>query len=149
MGPRNGPGRHGTFAVTLFNSSAVFRWPLKQSALYTFLFWFWIVFSIALEDIFLVSWAQTDAFYFSSGIVAVSLALLWVLAHARENNVRTSTGLNIAVVALCPVAVPYYRFRHFGAKDGFWFLFRLFLALVGAMLTLEVLDLFVNCMNVV
>jgi hypothetical protein len=108
------------------------------------MFWFLLGLSLALESIFYVSWAQTSAFAYSSAIFLTVLALAWVLSHAKENNVQTPMALHVAVVALSFIAVPYYRFRYFGFKDGFRFLCWLVLALVGVIVALDGLDYFVN-----
>ena len=72
------------------------------------------------------------------------LALAWVLSHAKENKVQTPMPLNVAVVALAFIAVPYYRFRYFGLKDGFRFVGWLLLATVVVIAALTGLDFLVN-----
>ena len=117
---------------------------MRRSLLLALFFWFSLGLSLALEIIFYVSWAQTSAFAFSSAIFLTVLALSWVLSHAKENNVQTPLALNVAVVALAFIAVPYYRFRYFGLKEGLRFLCWLLLALVGVIVALDGLDYFVN-----
>lgn len=46
----------------------------------------------------------------------------WFLTDARERGMKPSTGLKISVVALSLVALPYYKFRYFGARAGFTFI---------------------------
>ncbi|MEM8684075.1 MAG: hypothetical protein AAGF72_11615 [Pseudomonadota bacterium] len=67
-------------------------------------------------------------------LIAVASALLmfgWYLADSNEHNIDRTIWLNIAVVAIGIIALPYYRFRYFGARRGAVFLGWAIAAFVG------------------
>ncbi len=60
-----------------------------------------------------------DPRYFTvTTLILVLIVFWWFLTDARLRNVKPSTGLKIAVVALSAIAIPYYRIRHTGWKNG-------------------------------
>lgn len=100
--------------------------------------------TLALEEIFYVSWARTQGFAISTTILVSIIALGWVLAHADENDIEPSRLLKIGVVAFAPFAVLYYRFRYFGAKSGFVYLAWLLSCFVALLAALAIVDFLVN-----
>ncbi len=117
---------------------------LKISLMLAIAFWSVLALTLAIEEIFFVSWARTSAFAISSTIFVAIIALGWVLAHADENGIALPRALKLAVVALPPVAVPYYRFRYFGARSGFIFLAWLLTCFVALLAVLTLTDYLVN-----
>lgn len=117
---------------------------MSRSLLVALTFWLLLAVSIALEEIFYFPWAQTSAFAISSTVVLTVVTLAWVLTHARENGKETSALLNIAVVAIAVIAVPYYRFRYYGAISGLKFVGWVVLASATVTLALIAMDFLVN-----
>ena len=70
---------------------------------------------------------NSSEYVFSTALILSILALGWVLADSHENSVNVPKILNVCVVVAAFLAVPYYRFRYFGAKAGF-----IFLGIIGA-----------------
>lgn len=77
---------------------------------------------VVIETLFFQPWMDSSEYVFLSALFVSVLALGWVLADSHENNIRVPTLLNIFVVIAAFLAVPYYRFRYFGARAGFIFL---------------------------
>ena len=70
-----------------------------------------------------------------TGLVLIGALVWWFSADARSLNVRPAWGLRLAVLVLPPLAVPYYRFRYAGFRNGLRFtalVVALFIALIAA-----------------
>ena len=106
--------------------------------------WVAVAFWVAFGIIMVLDVAYTPGFGESGLAFAQSLylALLmfgWYLADSNENEVPRSMGLNIAVILIGFIALPYYRFRYFGARRGFIFLATLIAAFIGTLILVSVL----------
>jgi hypothetical protein len=82
---------------------------------------------------------SSEYFFFTSLFLAV-LALGWVLADAKENALKTPLLLNICIVVATVLAVPFYRFKYFGAKAGFIFMGIIAVNFAGLFLVAYVLE---------
>ncbi len=89
---------------------------------------------IVVESLFFQRWMNSAEYFFATALFLSILALGWVLADAKENDLRVPTLLSICVVAAAFLAVPYYRFRYFGARAGFIFLVIVALGFAGIIL---------------
>lgn len=85
-------------------------------------FWLSFVAMIVIETLFFRPWMNSNEYVFSTALVLSILALGWVLADSHENSLNVPKMLTVCVVIAAFLAVPYYRFRYFGAKAGFIFL---------------------------
>ena len=72
---------------------------------------------------------DTTVFDYASMPVFLLLTFLWYRLDATERGYRRSSMLNIGIVGLTAVALPWYLFKSRGAKGGF-------LATGGALLML-------------
>ena len=95
---------------------------MKLSQLLAVAFWASFVAMIMFETLFSRPWMNTSEYIFLTALFLSVLALGWVLADAKENDLKVPLLLNICVVVAAFLAVPYYRFRYFGAKAGFIFI---------------------------
>ena len=64
-------------------------------------------------------------------IVGSFLLFLWYCADAHQRSFKRSPGLNIFVVALAGVGMPYYFFRSRGFKGGLLATILFFLAVLA------------------
>ena len=71
---------------------------------------------------------QSDIWFM---LVGVSLVFFWFRLDAEQLNYRRSFWLNVGVVALAIVALPYYFFRSRGLKRGALATLLFFLAAMG------------------
>jgi hypothetical protein len=103
---------------------------------------FWLCFAamIVFETLFFRPWMNSSEYIFSTALLLSILALGWVIADSREHGVETSKLLHLFVVIAAFLAVPYYRFRYFGARAGFIFLGILGLNFAGLFLLAYALD---------
>jgi len=85
---------------------------------------FWLCFAamIAFETLYFRPWMNSSEYFFLTAFLLSALALGWVLADARKHELDLPMTLNVAIVAAAFLAVPYYRFRYFGARKGIVFL---------------------------
>ena len=95
---------------------------MKSSLIVAIVFWVLIFISLLAEEVFLYSWTRTGAYHLSTSIVYALFLFGWFLADARERGHTPSLPLKIAVVAVGVLALPYYKFRFFGARAGFVFI---------------------------
>lgn len=95
---------------------------------------------IVVEGLFFRPWMNSSEYFFLTALFLSILALAWVWADAKENDLEVRTLLSICVVAAAFLAVPYYRFRHFGAKAGFKFLGIVAVGLAGIYLVAYILE---------
>lgn len=95
---------------------------MKLSQLLAVAFWVSFVTMIVFETLFPRSWMNSSEYIFLTALFLSVLALGWVLADAKENDLDVPLLLNVCVVVAAFLAVPYYRFRYFGAKAGFVFI---------------------------
>ena len=107
---------------------------LKQSQLIALMFWSSFAANLVIEVGLELPWAQSSGYAGLTTVLFAGLAFAWVLTHARENDVRVSAALKIAVILIAVIAVPYYKFRYFGAKSGMLFIGMLVLGLAVAVL---------------
>ena len=77
------------------------------------------------------------------GIVSVLFMFGWYIADSNENNIERNIWLNICVVAVGFAALPYYRFRYFGARRGAVFIGWVIAALVGTAIVATMISLLV------
>ena len=103
-------------------------------------FWASFVTMIVFETLFFQPWMNSSAYIFLSALFLSVLALGWVLADSTENEFEVPKLLNICVVLAVFLAVPYYRFRYFGAKAGFIFLGIVVLNVAGLITLASVLE---------
>jgi len=96
---------------------------IRSSRILAFLFWLIVFISLLVEDVFRFSWTTGGEYEAAAVLIYASSIFIWFLADARERGIDPSGGLKLAVVALAAIAVPYYKFRYFGTRDGFLFLF--------------------------
>jgi hypothetical protein len=68
-----------------------------------------------------LAWTQSSGFAGLTTLLFAGFAFGWVLTHSRENDIEVPGTLKIGVVLLAAVAVPYYKFKYFGAKSGLMF----------------------------
>ncbi len=107
---------------------------------------FWASFAamIAVETLFFRPWMNSSEYFFLTALFLTILALGWVLTHSKENDLEVPKLLSICVVVAPFLAVPYYRFRYFGAKAGFIFLGIIGGNFVGLLLVAYVLEYLSN-----
>ncbi len=65
------------------------------------------------------------------GVASILLMFGWFMADSNEHNIERNIWLNIGVVAIGFIALPYYRFRYFGARRGAVFIGWVIAAFVG------------------
>lgn len=94
---------------------------------------FWVALAVlTATDRYLGPTIAGDPRYFIvTTLILVSIVFWWFLADARLRNVKPSTGLKIAVVALSAIAIPYYRIRYTGWKNGIVFVVLVFLGIAS------------------
>lgn len=107
---------------------------IKISQRLALAFWAAFIAMILFEAVFFQPWMESSAYFFSTALFLSGLALGWVLADSNENNLNIPKLLGIFIVAAPFVAVPYYRFRYFGAKAGLKFLGIVLLNFIGVVL---------------
>ena len=107
---------------------------MKVSQRLAVAFWASFVAMIVFESLFFQRWMNSAEYFFATALLLSILALAWVLADSKENDLRVPALLSICVVAAAMLAVPYYRFRYFGAKAGFIFLGIVALSFAGLLL---------------
>ena len=95
---------------------------MKLSQRLAVAFWASFVAIIVFERVFSRPWMNSSEYIFLTALFLTLLALGWVLADSKESDLRVPMLLSICIVAIPFLAVPYYRFRYFGAKAGFIFL---------------------------
>lgn len=101
---------------------------MKVSRVLASVLWLMLLATILAEQVFSFGWAASDAYYLLT-VFAFTIAIFgWFLADAHERSFKPSLALKIAVAAVGTIAVPYYKFRYFGARAGFSFLGILLLA---------------------
>jgi hypothetical protein len=64
-------------------------------------------------------------------LITVALIFLWYRFDAAEAGYRRTPWLNVGVIAVALLALPYYLFRSRGAKRGFIAIGLLVLAFIG------------------
>jgi len=103
---------------------------------------FWASFAtmVIVETLFFQRWMTSSAYIFSTTIFFSILALGWVLSDSNENELEVPKFLNICIVVAAFLAVPYYRFRYFGAKAGFIFLGIVVVNAAGIILVASLLE---------
>ena len=94
---------------------------MKTSQQLALAFWASFVSMIVVETLFPRPWMNSSEYFLLTALLLSILALGWVLADSKENDLKVPLLLNICVVVAAFLAVPYYRFRYFGAKVGFIF----------------------------
>ena len=94
---------------------------MKLSQQLALAFWAALGSMIVVETLFPRPWMNTSEYLFLTGLFISILALGWVLADSKENDLEVSRLLKISVVVAAFLAAPYYRFRYFGAKAGLIF----------------------------
>jgi hypothetical protein len=92
--------------------------------------WLLLFLTVVAEDVFVFGWTKTTAYHSSSFLGTTVLMFGWFLADAKERDFVPSIWLKIAVVAVGVIALPYYKFRNFGARAGFVFIGIVLLAFV-------------------
>ena len=112
-------------------TSALKEGRLKRSHKLAVAFWVSFVAMIVVETVAFRPWMTSSEYVFSTALYLSIIALAWVLADAKENDVRVPKLLKVGVVIAAFLAVPYYRFRYFGAKAGLLFLGIMGLNLAG------------------
>ena len=108
--------------------------------------WIALAFWAAFGVIMILEVAYTPAIgsdpsglaFFQSIILAL-IMFGWYLADSNENGVERSMVLNIAVVLIGFIALPYYRCRYFGARRGFIFLATVIAAFIGTLIAVSIL----------
>lgn len=95
---------------------------MKLSQQLALAFWASFVLMIVFETLFSRPWMNSSEYIFLTALFLSIFALGWVLADSKENDLEVPILLNICVVVAAFLAVPYYRFRYFGAKAGFIFI---------------------------
>ncbi len=83
--------------------------------------------------------SDPSGFAFLQTLVIALFMFGWYLADSNENNITRPMWLNIAVVLVGFLALPYYRFRYFGARRGFIFLATVIAAFIGTVIAVSVL----------
>ncbi|NNF68042.1 MAG: hypothetical protein HKM98_11090 [Gammaproteobacteria bacterium] len=94
---------------------------VRRPQIFALVFWLIVFATLLLEDIFRFAWTGSGAYEIAVVLVLTSSIFLWFLTDARERGINPSGGLKLAVVAFAAIAVPYYKFRYFGAKRGLLF----------------------------
>lgn len=118
---------------------------MKLSQKLAVAFWVSFVAMIVAETLFPQLWMKSSEYFFLTALFLSILALGWVLADAKENDLEVPFLLNICVVIAAFLAVPYYRFRYFGMKAGFKFFGVVGVCFAGLLL----LDYALNYLSVV
>lgn len=77
-------------------------------------------------------------------LLGVLLIFAWYRLDAALSGYRRSTGLNIAVIAIAIIGLPYYFFRSRGAKRGLIATGLFLLAIIGFSLLTAMGRLIVN-----
>ena len=95
---------------------------MKRSHVVATIFWVFLIATGIVEIELELAWAQTTGFAGLTAIVGAGLAFGWVITDAKENGIQIPGALKIATVALALIAVPYYRFKYFGAIRGLKFI---------------------------
>lgn len=113
---------------------------MKLSQRLAVAFWASFVAMIVFESLFFRRWMNSSEYIFLTALFLSILALGWVSADSKENDLEIPKLLNICVVAAAFLAVPYYRFRYFGAKAGFIFLGIVGLNFAGLLLVASALE---------
>lgn len=86
------------------------------------LLWTVMALLVALESSIIPAEAANDPGYMLlSGLGPLFLVFWWFLADTRERNIPATTALKIAVILLPVFAIPYYRFRKTGFRNGVLF----------------------------
>ena len=113
---------------------------MKRSHKLAVAFWIVLTAMVIIETLFFRRWMDSSAYILTTGLMLSALALGWVLYDSRENDLTISKHLKVGVVAAAALAVPYYRFRYFGAKSGFIFLAIVALNTAGIVLIATLLE---------
>lgn len=95
---------------------------MKTSRVLASAFWLLPIIDLLLKKLFFVPWAHSDKWALLVILLASVTIFGWFILDSRERGVETSKWLKMAVVAAAIIAVPYYKFRYFGALAGFKFL---------------------------
>lgn len=95
---------------------------MKLSLRLAIVFWASFFGMIFIETLYPRPWMDSSEYFLLTGLFLSILALGWVLADARENNLEVPVILRICIVIAVLLAVPYYRFRYSGMRAGFVFL---------------------------
>ena len=95
---------------------------MKKS--FVWMFVFWVVFlAIEIFDIFLASRFDEGTFSLVTLLISTVFLFVWFLSDSKDENIITSKGLKIAVIAVSFIAIPYYLIKYKGIKRfGFSFL---------------------------
>jgi peptidoglycan/LPS O-acetylase OafA/YrhL len=94
---------------------------LKYSQIIALIFWATMIGTMVIEVGLELPWTQSSGFAGLTTLLFAGFAFGWVRAHSRENDIQVPGTLKIGVVLLAAVAVPYYKFKYFGAKSGLLF----------------------------
>jgi hypothetical protein len=104
---------------------------MRASRVLASAFWLLILVDVLLKEAFFVPWAHSDNWALLEILLGAVTIFGWFMFDSRERGAETSKWLKIAVVAAAFIAVPYYKFRHFGALAGFKFLGIVLVIFVG------------------
>ncbi len=94
---------------------------MKFSQKLAIFFWASFAAMIVVETLYPQPWMNSSEYFFLTALFLSVLALGWVLADAKENDLEVPLLLRICIVVAALLAVPYYRFQYFGVKAGFVF----------------------------
>lgn len=116
------------------------KMTVRRPQIFALVFWLIVFTTLLLEEVFRFHWTTSGEYEVSTILIFASSIFFWFLADTRERGIEPSGELKFAVIALSAIAVPYYKFRYFGAKSGFVFLGAVMAILAGVILIVLALD---------
>ena len=85
-------------------------------------FWVLIALMIIIEDGLFPSLTNSAAYNWGVSLVLTLVVFTWYYVDTIQNEIQRPLWLNMLVILFSPFALPYYRFRYFGAKAGLVFI---------------------------
>ncbi|MEM6514368.1 MAG: hypothetical protein AAF660_15260 [Pseudomonadota bacterium] len=92
---------------------------------------FWLVIGASMVIDFRYQPGGSEGMAALLAVVSMLLMFGWYIADSNEHGIERRMWFNVLVILLGVIALPYYRFRHFGARKGAVFLGWVLAAFVG------------------